>query len=76
MAGLDPNIFTAKTFQKSGIMASLHTSIKPNTIFHLGGWHSTETFWSHYMVHQVPHSYTNLLFNTSQNSSNNKAPQE
>jgi hypothetical protein len=47
------------------------------SIFHLGGWRSTETFWLHYVVHQVPCSYTDLLFNTGQDSSDDdEAPQE
>jgi hypothetical protein len=65
------------TFRKLGVMAGLHAGIKPNAIFRLGGWRSAETFWSHYMVRQVPHSYTDLLFDTGQDSSDDdKAPWE
>jgi hypothetical protein len=67
LAGLDNSIFTAKTFRKSGVMAGLAAGVEPDAIFRLGGWHSAETFWSHYVVRQVPRTYTDLLFGTTVN---------
>jgi len=46
-AGLDPAIFTTKTFRKSGIMAGIHARVEPDAIFRLGRWQSTETFYHH-----------------------------
>jgi len=45
--GLDPAIFTAKTFRKSGIMAGINARVEPDAIFRLGRWQSTETFYHH-----------------------------
>jgi hypothetical protein len=68
-AGLNPTIYTTQTFQKSGMMASIHTGIKPDTIFHLGRWHDPNTFWKHYVVQEIPSTFTNILFNIDGNSS-------
>jgi len=32
-AGLDPAIFTTKTFRKSGVMAGIHAGVEPDAIF-------------------------------------------
>jgi len=61
--GLDLTIFTAKTFRKSGIMAGIDAGVEPDAIFRLGGWQSAETFYHHYIVQAIPHTYTNLIFN-------------
>jgi len=62
-ADLDPAVFTAKTFRKSGVMAGIHAGVEPDAIFRLGGWQSAETFYCHYIVQAIPHTYTNLIFN-------------
>ncbi|ELR13555.1 uncharacterized protein ACA1_305790 [Acanthamoeba castellanii str. Neff] len=62
-AGLDPNVFTARTFRKSGIMAGIHAGVEPDALFRLGGWQDPDTFWRHYVVRQIPSSYTDILFN-------------
>jgi len=62
-SGLDPAIFTAKTFHKSGIMAGIHARVEPDAIFHLGGWQIAETFYHQHVVQAIPRTYTNLIFN-------------
>jgi len=69
-AGLDPAIFTAKTFRKSGIMAGIHAGVEPDAIFRLGGWRSTETFYCHYVVQAIPRTYTDLIFNVDEADTN------
>jgi len=61
-ADLDPAIFTAKTFRKSGVMSGIHAGVEPDAIFCLGGWQSTETFYHHYIVQAIPCTYTDLIF--------------
>jgi len=65
-AGLDPAIFTGKTFRKSGIMAGIHDGVEPDAIFRLGGWRSMETFYRHYVVQAIPRTYTNLIFDVNE----------
>ncbi len=65
-AGLDPGVFTAKTFRKTGIMSGIDAGVQPDAIFRLGGWSSAETFWHHYVTRTVPPSYTNLLFDVEE----------
>jgi hypothetical protein len=65
-AGLDPAVFTAKTFRKSGVMAGIHAGVEPDAIFRLGGWRSAETFYRHYVVQAVPRAYTDLIFDVDE----------
>jgi len=65
-AGLDPAIFTPKTFRKSGIMAGIHAGVEPDAIFCLGRWQSAETFYRHYVVQAIPHTYTDLIFEVNE----------
>jgi len=67
-AGLDPAIFTAKTFRKSGVMAGIHAGVEPDAIFCL--WRSAETFYCHYVVQAIRHTYTNLIFNVDKADTN------
>jgi len=69
-AGLDPAIFTAKTFRKSGIMSGIHAGVEPDAIFGLGGWRSTETFYRHYVVQAIPRTYTDLIFDVDKADTN------
>jgi len=69
-ADLDPAIFTAKTFRKSGVMAEIHAGVEPDAIFHLGGWQSVETFYHHYVVQAIPRTYTNLIFDVDKADTN------
>jgi len=69
-AGLDPAIFTAKTFRKSGIMAGIHAGVEPDAIFHLGVWQSAETFYHHYIVQAILRTYTNLIFDVNEADTN------
>jgi len=69
-AGLDPAIFTAKTFRKSGVMAGIHAGVEPDAIFRLGGWQSADTFYRHYVVQAIPRTYTNLIFNVNEADTN------
>lgn len=62
-ADLDTAAFTAKTFRKSGIMAGIRAGVEPDALFRLGGWRDPNTFWRHYVVRQVPSSYSDILFN-------------
>jgi len=64
--GLDPAIFTAKTFRKSGIMAGIDAGVEPDAIFCLGGWRSAETFYRHYIVQAIPRTYTDLIFDVDE----------
>jgi len=52
-ADLDPAVFTAKTFCKSGVMVGIHARVEPDAIFCLGGWRSMETFYHHYIVQAI-----------------------
>jgi len=61
-ASLDTCVFTAHTFCKSGVMVGINANINPNVIFCLGGWCNPNTFWSHYVTHMIPSTYTDLLF--------------
>jgi len=69
-AGLDPAIFTAKTFRKSRVMAGIHAGVEPDAIFRLGRWQSAETFYHHYVVKAIPRTYTNLIFNVDKADTN------
>jgi len=69
-AGLDPAVFTTKTFHKSGVMVGIHAGVEPDAIFCLGGWHSTETFYCHYVVQAIPCTYTNLIFDVDKADTN------
>jgi len=69
-AGLDPAIFTTKTFCKSGIMAGIHAGVEPDAIFCLSGWQSAETFYRHYVVQAIPCTYTDLIFNVDKADTN------
>jgi len=68
--GLDPAIFTTKTFRKSGIMAGIHAGVEPDAIFCLGGWQSAETFYCHYIVQAIPRTYSNLIFDVNKADTN------
>ena len=61
-AGLDPTIFTARTFRKSGVMAAINTGIDSDAIFRLGGWRDPATFHRHYVVTEIPSSFSDILF--------------
>jgi len=67
---LDPAIFTAKTFRKSGIMAGIDAGVEPDAIFRLGGWQSAETFYCHYIVKAIPRTYTDLIFDINKSDTN------
>jgi len=69
-AGLDPAIFTAKTFCKSGIMAGIHSGVEPDAIFRLGGWWSAEMFYHHYVVQAILCTYTDLIFDVDKADTN------
>jgi len=69
-ADLDPAIFTAKTFRKSGVMAGIHAGVEPDAIFCLGGWQSVETFYCHYVVQAIPCTYTDLIFDINEADTN------
>jgi len=69
-ADLDPAVFTAKTFHKSRVMAGIHAGVEPDAIFHLGGWCNAETFYCHYIVQAIPHTYTNLIFDVDKADTN------
>jgi len=43
-------------------MAGIHARVEPDAIFCLGGWHSEETFYCHYIVQAIPCTYTYLIF--------------
>ncbi len=62
-AGLDPTVFTPKTFWKTSVRTGLDTGVQPNAILKLGGWASAETFWHHYISQSVPPAYSDLIFN-------------
>jgi len=59
---LDPAVFTAKTFHKSGVMVGIHAGVEQDAIFSLEGWCSAEIFYCHYVVQAIPSTYTNLIF--------------
>jgi len=61
-AGLDPAIFTHKSFRKTGVRTGLDAGVQPDAILKLGGWASAETFWHHYVARSVPPAYTDLIF--------------
>lgn len=65
---LDPSTFTARTFCKLGVMAGIKAGIEPDALFRLGGWRDPNTFWWHYIVRQIPSSYTDILFEVADNS--------
>ncbi len=44
-------------------MAGIKAGIKPDTLFCLSGWHNPNTFWKHYIIHNIPSSFTDLIFN-------------
>jgi len=69
-AGLDPAIFTAKTFCKSRIMAGIHAGVEPDAIFRLGRWQSAETFYHHCIVQAILRTYTNLIFDVNKADTN------
>jgi len=69
-ADLDPAVFTAKTFSKSGVMAGIHAGVEPDATFCLGGWQSLETFYHHYVVQAIPRTYTNLIFDINEADTN------
>ncbi len=62
---LNPSIFTARTFRKSGIMAGIRAGVEPDAIFRLGGWHSSEMFFRHYVVQHIPKTFTDIIFDIS-----------
>jgi hypothetical protein len=43
-------------------MAGIQAGVNPDAIFRLGGWRSAETFYKHYVVQNVPRTYTNVIF--------------
>jgi len=69
-ADLDPEVFTAKTFHKSGVMAGIHAGVEPDAIFCLSGWQRVETFYQHNIVQAIPCTYTNLIFNVDEADTN------
>jgi hypothetical protein len=66
-AGLNTAIFTARTFRKSGVIAGIQAGIEPDAILRLGGWRDQATFWRHYVVREIPSTYTDVLFDTEVN---------
>jgi hypothetical protein len=64
-AKLDTSVFTARTFRKSGIMAGINAGVEPDAIFRLGGWRDPDTFWRHYVVREIPSSFTDILFDAA-----------
>jgi len=47
-------------------MAGIHAGVEPDAIFCLGGWQSAETFYHHYVVQAIPHTYTDLIFDVNE----------
>jgi hypothetical protein len=61
-AGLDTAVFTARTFRKSGVMAGINAGVDADAIFRLGGWRDPATFHRHYVMTEIPNTYTDILF--------------
>ncbi len=62
LAGLDPKVFSAKSFRPTGATWAVQSGVKPETAMQIGRWKTQETFLGHYVYPQAPDNYSTKLF--------------
>lgn len=68
-AGLDPKVFTAKTYRKGGVNTALQKGIEPDAIMRLGNWKNDDVFWQHYVLRTIPPQFTDIIFDVEKENS-------
>ena len=73
LAGLDPQLFTGRTFRRGGATTAINNNVNPDIVMTMGRWKSPQTFYGHYVRARTEDNYTDKVLGTQlSNSSDNQ----
>jgi site-specific recombinase XerD len=61
-AGLDPQLFTGRTFRRGGATTAINHNINPDVVMKMGRWKSPQVMYEHYVRAKPNQSYTDQVF--------------
>jgi integrase len=61
-AGLDPQLFTGRTFRRGGATTAINHNINPDVVMKMGRWKSPQVMYEHYVRAKPNQSYSDQVF--------------
>lgn len=60
-AGLDRNMYSAKSFRPTGATVQIDKGVEPKTVMKMGRWKTDTVFFEHYVHSRTPSTFTDNI---------------